>query len=144
MKVVLLTLLFTALLTTGCITAQTDRRYALQRWARAVHADATEYPVVAVRMVQLGKNDRLAVRLKLEDATHGTLDFGDGLVVNVLNPENENLWATVALEDADRDGVSDVRFATTLLPERQPVTAFFLRRPGSWEKFLLPIDFTVD
>lgn len=144
MKIALYSLLLTALLTTGCITSQNHRRYALQRWAKSVHADAKNYPVVAVRMEQMGKNDQLAVRLKLEDATHGTLDFGDGLIVNVLNPENEGLWATVSLEDADRDGVLDVRFATTLLPDRQPVTAFFLRRPGSWEKYLVPLDFTLD
>lgn len=144
MKTALYTLLLTALLTTGCVTSQEYRRYSLQRWARAVHASAETYPVVDVRMEQMGKNDQLAVRLKFEDATHGTLDFGDGLIVNVLNPENEGLWATVAIEDADRDGVLDVRFATILLPEKQPVTAFFLRRPGSWEKFLVPLDFTVD
>lgn len=135
--------LFAALLfATGCITSSNQPRFAVQRWARDVHARGV-YPAVDMRLEPIGPRETLAVRATFPDADHGTLDFGDGLILNVLSPENEGRWAQVVLEDADQDGVRDVRFSAVLLPGRQPVTAFFLRRPGAWERYLMPVDFAL-
>lgn len=142
MKLHLYPLLAVLLAATGCASASNQMRFAVQRWARSVHA-RNLYPAVDMRLEPIGPRETLAIRATFPDADHGTLDFGDGLILNVLSPENEGRWAQVALEDADQDGVRDVRFSAVLLPERQPVTAFFLRRKGAWEKYLVPVDFNL-
>jgi len=121
----------------GC--AAFARRMEPMEWARDLHARG-EFPLDAEQRLYLGRSRALPMKAHFDDAAHGEIDFGDGLVLRVRDPGYAGGWATLALGDLDGDRVADLRFSAVLLPEGQRVNLAFLRRDAAWERYVLPDD----
>lgn len=68
----------------------------------------------------------------------GTVDYGDGLVLRLRSPVYRGGEAAVTWRDIDGDGTDDLLFRAVLVSDGRPLTVAFLRRPGRWERYVLP------
>ncbi len=109
-------------------------------WAHEVQREAV-FPVSITRQQPIGHGKTIPITLAFYDAQHAELDCGNNLTLKIYDPSYKDGKAQFFFEDADGDGITDLRFAATLLPEHTPLNVIFLYRPDGWEKFVLPIAF---
>lgn len=110
----------------------------LDTWLQSFEPEMTVYPQNATKTLKLAPHIKQRISLFASDSSHVSIDFGQGLILKVKDPQYENGWASVQLVDIDADGIKDLDFSARFSNPSTLLKAVFIFRPNEWERYLLP------